>query len=92
MVWGSIPHTSANLRNVMSRTIRRNRKTDRKDKLDKDFQYGAASCRHHGGCPYCEENRTHRHKRRAIPVFVDELIENPIDAPEWDDISEQFRD
>ena len=23
------------------------------------------SCRNHGGCPYCESSRYHKHKRRA---------------------------
>lgn len=24
------------------------------------------SCRNHGGCPYCENNRLHNNKRRGI--------------------------
>jgi hypothetical protein len=26
--------------------------------------HASAECQHHGGCPYCERNRTHAHKRR----------------------------
>lgn len=30
------------------------------------------SCRSHGGCPYCERSRLHKHRRRE-PVRDDDL-------------------
>jgi hypothetical protein len=30
------------------------------------------SCRNHGGCPYCESNRLHKHKRREPIIFPEE--------------------
>ncbi len=51
----------------MSRTVRRKRKTEKKVR-DGENQYAAASCRHHGGCGYCEGNRLHStHKREPLP-------------------------
>lgn len=26
----------------------------------------AASCRNHGGCPYCQSNRMHRHNKKLV--------------------------
>ena len=40
----------------MSRTFRRDRKTDKKVR-DGHPQYASKSCEHHGGCPWCERNR-----------------------------------
>ena len=41
----------------MSRTFRKKRKSD-KIIRDGDRQYAATSCRHHGSCDYCKNNRT----------------------------------
>jgi hypothetical protein len=39
----------------MSRTVKKAyRKSKRFDK----------SCRNHGGCPYCEANRLHKHRKK----------------------------
>ena len=32
------------------------------------------TCRNHGGCPWCEGNRLHKHKRRA--PSAEEVSEN----------------
>lgn len=40
----------------MSRTFRKDRKTQKKVK-DGHRQYASKSCEHHGGCPYCLKNR-----------------------------------
>jgi hypothetical protein len=34
------------------------------------------SCRNHGGCPYCESNRLHKHKvkEEAIEQQIEEII------------------
>ena len=40
----------------MSRTFRKDRKTQKKVK-DGYSQYVSKSCEHHGGCPYCLRNR-----------------------------------
>jgi hypothetical protein len=40
----------------MSRTIRKDRKTQKKVN-DGHRQYASKSCEHHGGCPYCLKNR-----------------------------------
>ncbi|UOG91547.1 MAG: hypothetical protein L3K52_15305 [Candidatus Thiothrix sulfatifontis] len=34
----------------------------------------ANSCRNHGGCPWCEGNRLHKHKRRE-PIPDDHIID-----------------
>ncbi len=56
---------------VMSRAFRNNRKfryliEDHAANKVRDgaVQYAANSCRHHGGCPWCEGNRTFKNKRR----------------------------
>ena len=41
----------------MSRTFRKNRKSDEIIR-DGERQYATSSCRHHGGCDYCKNNRT----------------------------------
>ena len=41
----------------MSRTFRKKRKSD-KIIRDGDRQYTATSCRHHGSCDYCKNDRT----------------------------------
>lgn len=41
----------------MARTVRVKRRTTEKVR-DGYFQYAARSCGHHGGCGYCEQNRT----------------------------------
>ncbi len=60
----------------MSRTYRKKRHskwTDvgGEDVRDGSRQYPAGSCEHHGGCPYCESNRLHKHKRREPIQFKD---------------------
>lgn len=40
----------------MSRTYRKDRKT-KKIVRDGTKQYVSVSCEHHGGCPWCENNR-----------------------------------
>ncbi len=51
----------------MARTIRRNRKTGRpeRDSYHRST-HAAASCRHHGGCEWCEGNRTVTDQRAGI--------------------------
>lgn len=58
----------------MSRTYRRARRSSRSTR-DGAFQYAAASCRHHGGCPVCTGNRTFS-SRRQIPADDGTLAEN----------------
>lgn len=41
----------------MARTVRVKRRTNEKVR-DGYFQYASRSCSHHGGCGYCEQNRT----------------------------------
>ena len=41
----------------MSRTFRKKRKSD-KIIRDGEGQYAASSCRHHGSCDYCKNDRT----------------------------------
>lgn len=41
----------------MSRTIRRNIKTDEKIIKDGAFQYTSIHCKHHGFCEICRTNR-----------------------------------
>lgn len=59
----------------MSRTTRRKRPKmrlgtlDYKQNKDKTVRDGtpthySSACEHHGGCPYCESNRTFSSKRR----------------------------
>lgn len=49
----------------MSRTARRNRKTGQPERDSYHRRtHAARSCGHHGGCPWCEGNRTHATKRR----------------------------
>ena len=43
--------------NKMSRTFRKKRKSD-KIIRDGEGQYAASSCRHHGSCDYCKNDRT----------------------------------
>ena len=30
------------------------------------------TCRNHGACSYCADSRTHKHKRRELPVDYNE--------------------
>lgn len=46
----------------MARTMRKQRKTSKKVR-DGVVQYAAASCRNHGGCPYCESNRLFNYRK-----------------------------
>jgi len=48
----------------MARTIRNNRKGKGKTRDGADIR-AARSCGNHGSCPYCRDNRLHKHKRRA---------------------------
>lgn len=41
----------------MARTVRVKRRTTEKVR-DGYFQYASRSCSNHGGCGYCEQNRT----------------------------------
>jgi hypothetical protein len=41
----------------MSRTIRKDRKTQKKVQ-DGHRQFSSKSCEHNGGCPWCLKNRT----------------------------------
>lgn len=47
----------------MIRTTRRLRKTSKRVR-DGHPQHNAASCWHHGSCPWCRGNRTHGAQRR----------------------------
>jgi hypothetical protein len=49
----------------MSRTIRRQRGTNQRVR-DGYPQYSSSSCRHHGSCNYCANNRLFSSKRRSI--------------------------
>lgn len=46
----------------MARTVRVKRKSDKKVR-DGTVQYVASSCRHHGGCTYCENNRLFNYRK-----------------------------
>jgi hypothetical protein len=46
----------------MSRTYRKDRKT-KKNVRDGTRQYVSVSCEHHGGCPWCENNRLFDQKK-----------------------------
>ena len=35
---------------------------------DGTVQKASRSCESHGGCPYCESNRNHRHKKKMCLV------------------------
>lgn len=77
---------------TMSRTIRRNRKTGRKDRKDKDFQYTSVGCKHHGFCNYCRDNRTHKFKRQSKEVQPEELsmsVEFTPDELDWDSLQRE---
>ena len=59
----------------MSRTVRRKRPRMKLGHLlqykdgtvpDGTSQYATGSCHNHGGCPYCEGNRLHKHKRTML--------------------------
>ena len=53
-----LPRRPINLLGVfMSRTIRKDRKTQKKVQ-DGHRQFSSKSCEHHGGCPWCLKNRT----------------------------------
>lgn len=59
----------------MARTIRKQRKTS-KTVRDGTVQYWAASCRHHGGCPYCESNRLFNYRKLNQDKLYKEDITN----------------
>lgn len=62
----------------MSRTFRKKRKSDEIIR-DGERQYAASSCRHHGGCSYCEDNRTFERFpsfQQEIQLLMDDLTEN----------------
>ena len=60
----------------MSRTFRKNRKSDEIIR-DGERQYADSSCRHHGSCDYCKNNRTFE---KAISL-KDELKLMRLDEP-----------
>lgn len=51
----------------MSKTFRKNPKTQKiyQDK-DRKHQKASRSCLHHGGCPYCENNRFYNTKIKIL--------------------------
>lgn len=55
----------------MSRTFRnvsQQQKTFyKKDKVnDGSYTKYTRSCENHGGCPYCESNRLHKHRKKIV--------------------------
>lgn len=61
----------------MSRTFRKNRTTGRRERDTYNREtHAASSCQHHGGCPWCESNRTINSKKAP-----------PIELP-WEDIQD----
>lgn len=52
----------------MSRSLKTKRKSNKKVRVGTP-QYVAPSCEHHGGCPWCEGNRTFSSKKRS-PIQI----------------------
>jgi hypothetical protein len=61
----------------MARTVRTKRKSDKKVK-DGTVQYAASSCRHHGSCSYCRNNRLFN----FIKLNQDKLYEGELNVNE----------
>lgn len=60
----------------MSRTYRRDRKTKELVR-DGTRQYVSVSCEHHGGCPWCENNRLFN-QRKTDQISSREAIEKEL--------------
>ena len=56
--------------------------------LDKAIKYGKEhrkpyrgskcidkTCRNHGGCEWCKDNRLHKHKRRQKLILPDDIVD-----------------
>jgi hypothetical protein len=61
----------------MARTVRTKRKSDKKVKDGTD-QYASRSCRHHGSCSYCRNNRLFN----FIKLNQDKLYEGQMNVNE----------
>ena len=53
----------------MSRTYRKYHR-DGKQIRDGRWQYASRFCEHHGGCPFCKSNRTHKYRRQDPTTSV----------------------
>lgn len=53
----------------MGKTYRKEKRTGKKVR-DGTPLHAASSCKNHGGCAYCEGNRTHKFKRQS-PIQQD---------------------
>lgn len=47
----------------MGKTWRKSKLGKRYQDKDRKRQKASRSCLHHGGCPYCEGNRTYKNKK-----------------------------
>lgn len=65
----------------MGKSLKLSRKTFRKAQ-NREINYVAKSCQHHGGCPWCEGNRTHLSRKRAEAFSLNiESLKAAIESP-----------